>query len=520
MYKKDIIIGSRGSELALWQANFVTNLLNKLGHKTQLKIIETKGDKIQDVALNQISGIGFFTKEIEEALLNQTIDLAVHSNKDLPTNSPKGLKIAAVSNREDPSELLIINKDAVDIREFFSVKKGAVVGTSSPRRRSQLISFRDDLKITDLRGNVPTRVKKLKDKKYDAILLAAAGINRLNLSLDDFHVEKISPKLFIPAPAQGVLAFQIREDDHVLSNILKLINVKEVEAIINFERSILNKFEGGCHIALGAYTEHNNGMYCTWISKSDDQDQIPARIYLEGNNAEEIAEKTVFKLNNIKPTSVFISRDLSEDSYFKRCLENYKFTVAAKSLIDTQPIEIEKLPDADWVFFSSSKAVDYFFSQKLKYNNNIKYAAIGLSTAYRLNSYNIEPSYVGSNADMTEVAKDFADKVKYKKVLFPKSKQSIRTIQKELLDVNEIIDINVYNTFYLDDIEERKEDILVFTSPSNADAYFSKHKLNEIQKIIAIGMSTQEKLKKFNILDVKIASGPNEVGLAEAVFSL
>ncbi|MGI8891819.1 MAG: hydroxymethylbilane synthase [Bacteroidia bacterium] len=521
MHQRKLIIGSRGSDLALWQANFVLISLTKLGYETEIKIIETKGDRIQDVALNQISGIGFFTKEIEEALLNSEIDIAVHSNKDLPTVSPIGLKIAAVSNREDPSELLIIRKEAVDIQNVLSLKIGARVGTSSPRRRSQLLSFRDDLIIDDLRGNVPTRVNKLRDKKYDAIILAAAGIYRLNLSLAEFHVEKLSPKMFIPAPAQGVLALQIREQDEELTEILLGVNVKEVESVIKFERTILNKFEGGCHIALGAYTVNNSGVYCTWISKSDHEDKVPARIYLEGTDPDIIAEMAIKKLNNIKPTSVFISRELDDNSYFKKNLSAYHYKVTGKSLITTSQIKIESIPNnLDWVFFSSSKAVHHFFNQEINIPVDLKFAAIGQSTAEALNRFKIVASFVGKNNEMSEVGKEFAETVKNKRILFPKSKQSLRTIQRELLDENDVLELNVYETKHIEEIEKRDEDILVFTSPSNVEAYFGKHKLNEAQKVIAIGSSTNEKLNNFNIFDVVIASVPNEIGLTEAVFGL
>ncbi|MEC8603971.1 MAG: hydroxymethylbilane synthase, partial [Bacteroidota bacterium] len=176
-----IKIGSRGSDLALWQANFVKNQLENLGQEVEINIIKTKGDKIQHLSFDKIEGKGFFTKEIEQALLEKKVDLAVHSHKDLETNSPSGLSVVAVSEREDPSELLLINKDAVDHTQLWDLKKGAIVGTSSARRKSQMLFFREDVTIKDLRGNVPTRVKKLKNGNYDAILLAYAGVSRLGL---------------------------------------------------------------------------------------------------------------------------------------------------------------------------------------------------------------------------------------------------------------------------------------------------------------------------------------------------
>ena len=149
-----IVIGSRGSDLALWQANFVKEELEKAGHPTEIKIISTQGDRIQHLSFDKMEGKGFFTKEIEAALLDKSIDLAVHSHKDLETTSPKGLIIAAVSSREDPSELMLMRKEAVDTSQPLGLKKNPVVGTSSARRKSQLLHFRDDLEIKDLRGHV------------------------------------------------------------------------------------------------------------------------------------------------------------------------------------------------------------------------------------------------------------------------------------------------------------------------------------------------------------------------------
>ena len=252
---KKIVIGSRGSELALWQANFIKKELEKTGVKTELKIIKTRGDKNPEERFSEMQGQGFFTKEIEDALLNKEIDFAVHSYKDLPTTAVKGLTVAAVSYREDPTELILINKDCVDSRGKLSLKKNAIVGTSSARRRVQLIAFRPDIKIEELRGNVPTRIQKLRDKKYDAIVLAAAAVERLGIDVSEFHAEKLSPQEFVPAPAQGVLALQTREGDKEVQKVLQKINHPEVEEVVAIERKIFNLFRGGCNLPLGIYCE-------------------------------------------------------------------------------------------------------------------------------------------------------------------------------------------------------------------------------------------------------------------------
>jgi hydroxymethylbilane synthase len=253
---RKLIIGTRGSDLALWQANFVRDSLAAIHIDVDLKIIKTQGDKILHLSLDKLEGKGFFTKELEEELLAGTIDIAVHSHKDLPTENPPGLIIAAVSEREDPSELLLVLKDCVDAHQKLSVKYGGIVGTSSNRRKTQLLAYRPDLEIKDLRGNVPTRVNKLRDENYDAIMVARAGVSRLGLDLSDLHVEELNPVEFIPAPAQGVLAIQIREIDKELFDVLQALHHPDVAEQLAVERTVLNLFGGGCHLPLGCYCRY------------------------------------------------------------------------------------------------------------------------------------------------------------------------------------------------------------------------------------------------------------------------
>lgn len=250
---RSIRIGSRGSDLALWQANHVKRQLEALGAEVSITIISTQGDQIQHLSFDKLEGKGFFTKEIEQALLDQSIDLAVHSHKDLETTPPDGLIIAAVSDRENPADVLLIHPRAVDTTQHWNLKAGASVGTSSPRRKSQLVAFRDDVEIRDLRGNVPTRLKKLIDGEYDAILLAKAGLDRLELDLSAVHVEVLDPEEFVPAPAQGVLALQIREKDHDLFEFMQSLNNPDVQSMIALERTVLNRLQGGCQLPLGVY---------------------------------------------------------------------------------------------------------------------------------------------------------------------------------------------------------------------------------------------------------------------------
>lgn len=261
-----IRIGSRGSDLALWQANHVKRQLENLGCSVDITIITTQGDAIQHLSFDKLEGKGFFTKEIEQALLDNTIDLAVHSHKDLETNQPDGLKIACVSEREDPADLLLIAKGSVDTSKVWNLKENAIVGTSSARRKSQVLRFRDDVQIRDLRGNVPTRIQKLRDNQYDAILLAKAGVDRLEIDLSEFEVFVMDPTEFVPAPAQGVLALQIRESDTALFETLQKMNHPEVQKRIAVERKVLNLMQGGCQLPLGVYCDENEIVYVSYSS--------------------------------------------------------------------------------------------------------------------------------------------------------------------------------------------------------------------------------------------------------------
>jgi hydroxymethylbilane synthase len=256
-----IIIGSRGSDLALWQAYHVKAQLEEIGCEVELNIIKTQGDIIQHLSFDKMEGKGFFTKEIEAALLDKSIDLAVHSHKDLETNPPAGLVIAAVSEREDPADLLLIRKSSVDANQKWGLKAKAIVGTSSARRKSQVLRFRPDVELKDLRGNVPTRIQKLRDENYDAILLAKAGVTRLKIDLSEFEVVTLNPTEFVPAPAQGVLGLQIREEDAVLGKILDQLDNKETRARIAIERKVLNRLDGGCQLPLGVYCPNTEEAY-------------------------------------------------------------------------------------------------------------------------------------------------------------------------------------------------------------------------------------------------------------------
>jgi len=522
---RTLIIGTRGSDLALWQANFVKDSLAAINVTAELKIIKTQGDRILNLSFDKLEGKGFFTKELEDELLAGTIDLAVHSHKDLPTENPPGLIIAAVSEREDPSELLLILKDCVDVHKKLSLKLGAIVGTSSNRRKAQLLAYRPDLEIQELRGNVPTRIQKLRNESYDAIMLAKAGVARLGIDLSEFHVEELTPNELIPAPAQGALAIQIRENDQELFDVLQALNHANVVEELAVERTVLKLFGGGCHLPLGCYCRKHDGLYQVFTSKADEGDSFPDRLFLQSETTKELAEKVVAKFNKDRklPASVFISRDLSEHSYFRKALEKHNITIEAHSLIRTVPV-ITKfdsyiLKHVDWIFFSSKNAVDYFFQLDPLFSKNVKFGVMGSGSEEMLRRKGYFTDYVGTGIDTADVAKAFAALANGATVLFPGAEDSMRSIQQGLSADTKIIDLPVYETVKEEDVEASGADVLVFTSPSNVDAYFAENLLDPYQKVVAIGKSTG---KKFDEMGVKYALpfSPDEVGLAEAVFGL
>jgi hydroxymethylbilane synthase len=246
-------IGSRGSQLALWQANHVAALLREQSHTVEIEIIKTTGDKITSVALAKVGTKGMFTKEIEEALHDHRVDLAVHSLKDVPTELEQEFELAAIMKREDPRDAFI----SVKFSSLDELPHGAKVGTSSLRRQCQLKSVRPDLEIFPLRGNVDTRIRKLESGEYDAIILAAAGVRRLGL---ETHVRsRISADVMCPAVGQGALAIEIRRGDQQTKTLLAFLNDADTHAAIDCERALLGSLGGGCQVPIGAYAEKRGG---------------------------------------------------------------------------------------------------------------------------------------------------------------------------------------------------------------------------------------------------------------------
>ena len=253
MSKKVVKVGTRDSILAMWQTQFVVDELKKVTDEYEFEIIslKTKGDKILDVALAKIGDKGLFTKELEVGLLAGEIDFAVHSMKDMPTALPEGLQISSMLKRHNPADAFVSDK----YNSFMELPEGAKVGTSSLRRRAQLLHARPDLDIHDLRGNVQTRMRKMREENFDGIILAAAGLERLEMFGD--IKEELSYDICLPAVSQGVIGVETRENDEEIIGLVQLVNDRTAEICVKAERALLRSLEGGCQIPIGAYAELN-----------------------------------------------------------------------------------------------------------------------------------------------------------------------------------------------------------------------------------------------------------------------
>lgn len=254
--KKKIRIGSRDSVLAMWQTRFVIEQLQQVTDAYEFEIIslKTKGDKILDVSLAKIGDKGLFTKELEVGLLQGEIDFAVHSMKDMPTVLPEGLQISSLLKRHNPADVLISEK----YQSFAELPQGAKVGTSSLRRKAQLLHARPDLDIHDLRGNLQTRMRKMQEENFDGIILAAAGVERL-----DWHdkiTEELSYDICLPAVSQGVIGVETRVDDSEIIALVQLVHDVQTASCVTAERALLKSLEGGCQIPIGAYAQLKDDM--------------------------------------------------------------------------------------------------------------------------------------------------------------------------------------------------------------------------------------------------------------------
>ncbi|OIU70748.1 hydroxymethylbilane synthase [Rossellomorea aquimaris] len=294
---RKIIVGSRRSKLALTQTNWVIDQLKAIdpSYDFEVKEIVTKGDQILDVTLSKVGGKGLFVKEIEQAMLDKEIDMAVHSMKDMPAVLPEGLTIGCIPEREDHRDAFI-SKNHVALKDLPS---GAVIGTSSLRRGAQILSVRPDLEIKWIRGNIDTRLSKLKNEDYDAIILAAAGLSRMGWT-SDVVTEFLDPDLCLPAVGQGALSIECREDDKELMDLLDRFSDEETTKTVTAERAFLHKMEGGCQVPIAGYAELKDSgeVALTGLVASPDGGTI-YKEYMTGTDPQTVGEKVAESLTEL-----------------------------------------------------------------------------------------------------------------------------------------------------------------------------------------------------------------------------
>ena len=490
-----IRIGTRGSDLALWQANHVASRLRDAGCEVEIEVLKTRGDRIDDVPLSKLEGKGFFTVEIENALLEHRVDLAVHSHKDLPFEGPEGLFIAAVPHRASPVERLLIRPEAHDEDGLLlPLKKGANVGTSAPRRSEQLNALRPDLEVSMLRGNVPTRVKRLREGRYDAIVLASAGLDRLELDLDGLVDHPLSPELFVPAPAQGALGIQIREgEDELLEICRRALDDGKTGPVIHAERTLLKKLGGGCSLPLGVLMEEVDPLEASpkarWIGRAFLGRDFPhagqpARwTTTVAATPEEAADELYAALSSESgPTNggplggvrIALAGSGSPDGWLAKRLRMLGASLGVEKVLGSEPLEnaelaryLANLRPGDGIAFTSARAVERVGDLGLAAPpEGVTVAAVGPTTAeaLRAGGWRCDVTGPGGARDLAQAC-DFTAGAR---VLFPCAEEARGDLEEELGTRGvEVVRLPVYRTVpATDPVLDSNVDYRIYQSPS------------------------------------------------------
>lgn len=537
VYMTQIIIGTRGSKLALIQTNIVKEKLQKLLPEVTInvQIITTKGDKnMSPVPLDSI-GKGWFTKEIDKALLDGTIDIAVHSLKDLPEVLPKGLVIAAIPEREDAREALVSQNNV----SFDKLPKGAVIGTDSTRRKAQILHKRQDLVVESVRGNVNTRLEKLDAGQYDALFLAVAGLKRLGL--ENRITEYFSVDDIIPSPGQGALAVVMKKSNTTLFSLLEKLNHKKTLSAISAEHVFSKTVGGGCKLPVGVYAvSHGNRISLYGVIGSLDGTYV-VKESIDGNLSEAkhlaklLAKDLLAKskpwynggIDHIESGDtkkyVVVTRPLEVSNELQRKLEEMKLktlsfpSIAIHKSILTKKIqkELNNISSFDWILFTSRNGVRFFMQalEELGIDTSLlqkKYiAAVGPKTAEEVKKYQLPVHFIPSEFTTEDLSKGLQE-VKDKRILLPRADIATSTLTKQLEKKGALVtNIAIYNTEFtrcesngFEDLLDNKQiACITFTSPStitgflkNCETIKNKSAIFSLP-VLAIGPVTGNALK-------------------------
>ena len=538
-------IGTRGSELALWQARHVRALLQEAaGVECELVVIKTSGDRDLDTPFVGMEGKGFFTKEIEDALLAHQIDIAVHSLKDLQTIMPDGLMLGAVPERADRRDVLLIRPDAFDRSLPLRIKSGAKVGTSSARRVAQLRFLRPDLDVEPLRGNVPTRVRKLSLGRYDAILAAAAGLDRLELSLDQFNVYRLPEMLVLPAPGQGALGIQIRADDPVARDLIARLDHPEIREIVAIEREVLRLLEGGCQLALGTAAEKTPSGVRLAAFLGNDDFAHPRHVVIGGKDKDNVVSTCVSYLRGEKrlagrTANVWITREPQRAGSFVEPLERRAQVTAVPTFLAVeagdralQHVYLGRLASYDWVFFTSRVTVHEFArllrEHKVQFGAATRIAAVGAKTASAVHDAGWRVDFIADVPDASALAEQFGQEHKglIGKVLFPCGQAASKELEGGLPD-----GVSQFDRMVCYDMARHPElnsvvagladpEAIAFTSPQAARFLLSARPLSAVTVPVSIGQATTEALLQLGCPIVYETLDRSLEGLAEVINGL
>tara|TARA_B100001287_G_scaffold140412_1_gene118181 strand:+ start:2501 stop:4099 length:1599 start_codon:yes stop_codon:yes gene_type:complete len=496
-----LIVGTRSSNLAITQTNYVIKKLKEKNPSTDfiLKKIKTKGDILLNKDLNKILDKGFFVSEIQNELEKKTIDFAIHSLKDLPSEGNNNLSFFTVTKREDPMDVLVLKK-GLKTKKIHDIK---IIGTSSKRRKEQIKKIYNGVKVKSIRGNVETRIKKLDNGEFEGIILAAAGLKRLGL---EHRISKyFKSDEIIPAAGQGALAVEFRKDDKKTFSILKKIQDKSTQICIDEERKFLKTVGGGCS-SPDAVLCISNGDKIEIKGKVFD---INKKKYISGKMTKEIgnhieigeklAKKLMSKISNKISTHIILTND-GDISGFNE-LSKSDIITHHFPLIDISPLDftVDNIEKYDYIIFTSKNGVKNFFN-RVKVSSEIKFICIGNKTNQTLNEYGYESAYISKRNYSNIMSEELKNNglLNGKKSLLVQGKIAKYDFKTKLKDFCEVDRVNVYETNLKNKVNkellkliETKETYTVFTSPSAFDSFIQFYK-PEDTKIISIGKTTTD----------------------------
>ena len=538
-------IATRQSDLALWQARTIQQLLARAGHEDpSLVLVTTRGDTDQTTPFTSLDGRGFFTKELENSLLAGEADLAVHSLKDLPTTPVPGLSLAAVLERADRRDVLLARREARSERSPLPLRVGAKLGTSSVRRRAQAALLAPDLNILDLRGNVPTRLRKLREGQYDAILLARAGLERLGLDLSEFDVTVLPLDVFLPAPGQAALAIEIRSDDDVTRAAVSLLDDAGVRAEIEAERGLLNRFAGGCNLPLGAYAERGvrlqlSGFYAAqdrkgrWHGFRSTRDAATALAAAQSVFEDLLEQKTRWARHEraLAGCTVAVTRPASAVNGLREEIEALGGTLVPVPTLAFEPVphlaavEWSQLGDNyDWLLFTSQNAVHFFMQVCPVLPAGLKLGAVGEATAEAIQKAGWNIDLVGSGQGGGDFATQFLETVgSGRRVLWPTGESHRMELPELLVAGGVAVEPLLLYRSTLPPPEDRlsaeefRPHWILVTSPEAGRNFVRLYGRPEGARWAAIGPTTQASMQKLLGMPVTVAREASLEALAEVL---